>query len=410
MNKQNISNSLKVITLALALSFGIQFAAAQSWTPPTSAPPGNNTYAPINVGASGQVKDGGLTLGLGLSGTPSQFSLLAPYGKVGIGAGVNTVQNPDYNNASVRLDIFGPGNQRVKVQSTDTYAARIDLQNQKSGGGVNAWHVQAWQNGFQLVESGVANRLVAVPGGDIGMGTDAPRGQLHVDRSNAAADIRISAPYDRNAALQLYSNNTNGTNAAHTGWAILRTANSGDLLINRDAVENQGPPATNSRTDFKIFANTGQVIIAPSDGTSGTNTKVNLAVRGRLAISGGNPQTGAVLTSDGTGGAASWVVGSPSDERLKTNITPLKGDILSKVIGLVGVTYNWKDPESSKGTKIGLIAQDVEKIFPEVVSTDPQGIKSVDYEKLVAPLAEAIQSQQEQIEQLRAEIELLKNK
>ena len=71
------------------------------------------------------------------------------------------------------------------------------------------------------------------------------------------------------------------------------------------------------------------------------------------------------------------------------------------------MSFNWKD---SGRTSIGLIAQDVEKIFPEIVSTDEAGIKSVDYAKLIAPLIEAIKEQQSQIEELKLEIEELKLK
>ncbi len=247
MNKQQITNSLKVITLALVLSFGIQFAAAQSWTPPTSAPPGNNTYAPINVGASGQVKDGGLTLGLGLSSTPSQFSLLAPYGKVGIGSGVNTAQNPDYNNSNVRLDIFGSGTQRLKIQSTDAAGtARLDLVGKATGGGNNAWHIESYQDKFQLVESGVATRMVMMPGGRVGIGTLTPganasltlAGRIKIEGGNPAAGKVLASDaggLSRWATKNTYQANNNvggevrvNTNTtAQTGFCALTKVNTG---------------------------------------------------------------------------------------------------------------------------------------------------------------------------------------
>jgi len=59
---------------------------------------------------------------------------------------------------------------------------------------------------------------------------------------------------------------------------------------------------------------------------------------------------------------------------------------------------------------MGLIAQDVEKIFPEAVTTNSEtGLKSVDYGKLVAPLIEAVKTQQTKIETLEAEVEKLKS-
>lgn len=64
-------------------------------------------------------------------------------------------------------------------------------------------------------------------------------------------------------------------------------------------------------------------------------------------------------------------------------------------MNLQGVSYNWniKDfPENgfSNETQIGLIAQDVEKIIPELVNTNDDGYKAVSYEKLTAVLIEAI--------------------
>lgn len=94
-----------------------------------------------------------------------------------------------------------------------------------------------------------------------------------------------------------------------------------------------------------------------------------------------------------------------SDKRLKKNVEPIEG-ALAKVLSLAGVTFAWK----STGEKsVGLIAQDVEKVFPELVSENPNtGMKSVEYANLVAPLIEAVKEQQAQIEALKAEVEALK--
>ncbi len=93
---------------------------------------------------------------------------------------------------------------------------------------------------------------------------------------------------------------------------------------------------------------------------------------------------------------------SPSDASLKTNIQNLDSPkILEKVLKLEGKKYNWKKtPEANP--EYGFIAQEVEVIFPEVVSTDDEGIKSLNYQKMIPLLLEAIKAQQ-------AEIELLKS-
>ena len=113
-------------------------------------------------------------------------------------------------------------------------------------------------------------------------------------------------------------------------------------------------------------------------------------------------------------------VSSPSDVRLKRNIIPLK-TCLEKIDSLQGVTYEWdriKFPDSGMpaGKQIGLIAQDVEKTLPELVSVDKDGYKGVSYTKLTAVLVEAVkelkaENEKQVIENkaLRTENAILKN-
>ena len=90
-----------------------------------------------------------------------------------------------------------------------------------------------------------------------------------------------------------------------------------------------------------------------------------------------------------------------SDERLKKNIQPLASS-LAKLAQLRGVSFKWKD--EPQDNQIGLVAQEVEKILPEIVSTDSEGYKSIAYGKLTAVLLEAIKEQQQQIEELKGMI------
>ncbi len=94
-----------------------------------------------------------------------------------------------------------------------------------------------------------------------------------------------------------------------------------------------------------------------------------------------------------------------SDVRLKTNVEPL-GSVLDKVLKLRGVSFNLKD---SSRKQIGLIAQEVESLFPELVSTASDGYKSLSYERLTAVLLEALKEQQAEIEELRTRLQNLEN-
>ena len=86
-----------------------------------------------------------------------------------------------------------------------------------------------------------------------------------------------------------------------------------------------------------------------------------------------------------------------SDEKIKNNIESL-GATLALLTQIDGKKYNFKHDENNQ-TKIGLIAQEVEKFFPEIVSQQ-QGVKSVNYIALIPILINAIKEQQTQINKL----------
>jgi hypothetical protein len=95
----------------------------------------------------------------------------------------------------------------------------------------------------------------------------------------------------------------------------------------------------------------------------------------------------------------------PSDERLKNDISEISG-ALGKVMAMRGVTYHWKKelPQNnglSEKLQYGLIAQELEAIIPELVDTDSEGWKAVEYSHLVPVLIEAIKTQQAEIESQR---------
>jgi hypothetical protein len=90
-----------------------------------------------------------------------------------------------------------------------------------------------------------------------------------------------------------------------------------------------------------------------------------------------------------------------SDERLKENIKIINNPI-EKVEKLNGVYFTWK---KTGREDIGLIAQNVEKTFPEIVHTNKDGLKSVEYGNIVALLIETVKEQQKQIEELKKRIE-----
>ena len=94
--------------------------------------------------------------------------------------------------------------------------------------------------------------------------------------------------------------------------------------------------------------------------------------------------------------------GSPSDKRLKENIKPIES-ALEKVSKLQGVTFDWKESDSILDIKedIGFIAQDVQKVIPELVRENDNGMLSMRHQGIAPILLEAIKELKEEIEELK---------
>jgi hypothetical protein len=109
--------------------------------------------------------------------------------------------------------------------------------------------------------------------------------------------------------------------------------------------------------------------------------------------------------SDGGG----TLTNSSSDVTLKTNIQNINYG-LDSILSLRPVSYNWIEEKRGLQKEIGFIAQEVQAHIPEVIGINSDETLSLDYPKLTAVLTKAIKEQQEMINQLRTEIEILKNK
>ena len=122
--------------------------------------------------------------------------------------------------------------------------------------------------------------------------------------------------------------------------------------------------------------------------------------------------TGALVVTGGVGISGALNVGgdvvayASSDERLKDNIELISNPI-EKVQSLKGVTWNWNDNADELQQSlpnVGVIAQDVEKVLPQLVTDRDNGFKGVDYAKLTGLLIEAIKDQQKQIDELKSKL------
>ena len=154
---------------------------------------------------------------------------------------------------------------------------------------------------------------------------------------------------------------------------------------------------------FVTAAGTGTI----NFGTNNTNSRVSITSTGALK-STISLAVGAITPSTTTGriDASNDVVAfSTSDIRLKDNIKTID-KALDKVNSIQGIEFDWIEKEEvhgNSGHDIGVIAQEIEKILPDVVTTRDSGYKAVKYEKIVPLLIEAIK-------ELTNEINELKNK
>jgi hypothetical protein len=126
---------------------------------------------------------------------------------------------------------------------------------------------------------------------------------------------------------------------------------------------------------------------------------------GSIAI-GQSVGTGDSVTFSTVSATGDIIAYASSDERLKDNIEVISNPI-EKVQQLKGVTWDWNDnaDELQKSLpNVGVIAQDVEKVLPQLVKDRDNGFKGVDYDKIVGLLIEAIKDQQSQIDELKAQI------
>ena len=170
-----------------------------------------------------------------------------------------------------------------------------------------------------------------------------------------------------------------------------------------------------SHKDIFITSDTGSLWIGGSNDNDSPRVRIHCASgTGYLDWQGGttfnfrsDTTTRAQLTDAGVWRAANDIVAyySFSDERLKTDIKPLANN-LDKVLKLEPVEYRWKDGGRDGKKEIGLVAQQVEKIVPEVVReqeriNDDTKYKQVDYEHLVSVLIGAVQELKEEIEELK---------
>jgi len=204
----------------------------------------------------------------------------------------------------------------------------------------------------------------------LGIGTTNPNELLHINSSSGDARIMLNAPDGSDTEIKFFNNGS-------SVWTLGHDDGSGSFRLGTSNVDTNVAIDVNSSRDVKITESLGIGVAA--NGTTG-----------RLDCSN------------------DVVAYSTSDKRLKENIKPLDS-ALDKVMQISGVEFDWKkltekEKETihgNEGHDVGVIAQEVEEVLPEVVTQRDSGYKAVKYEKIVPLLIEAIKELKQEIQELK---------
>ena len=295
------------------------------------------------------------------------------------------------------------------ASSATTHKAYLAWADGTSGSAAYQGYLAYDHNNNSLQIATAASEAVRIDSsGKIGIGTSSPDTILHAKASSGEAEIKIESAADQEARLRFgdatdddkgyisYSRNSGFMNFSvdnATGEAM-RIDSSDNLLIAKTAT-------TIGAVGHVIF-NSGAYYMTTAGSEALTIKKSNSGTLSALVFMHEDatpPTVGSVaVTSSGT------TYNTSSDSRLKDITGEARG--LEVVNELNPVAYNWK---SNGESDEGLIAQEVKDFVPNAVTQDEEGYYQMDYSKLVTPLIKAVQEQQGQIEQLKAEINELKN-
>jgi hypothetical protein len=212
-------------------------------------------------------------------------------------------------------------------------------------------------------------------------------------RAPATIGTNVELTLPSNAGTSGYVLTTNGSNTL--SWENVAVQVGDDISSDTSNYNILATSATSGGiTQVKVVSSKlqfkpsdGSLILAGGTGSSSSTTGT-LIVTGGIGISE-NVNVGGTLSAT--------TINETSSIALKENISPLH-DALDKVANLVGVNYTRK---STGNYEAGLIAEEVEKVIPELVDNDGE-YKSINYSRITAYLIEAIKN-------LKAEIEILKN-
>jgi hypothetical protein len=257
-----------------------------------------------------------------------------------------------------------------------------------------------------------------------------PNGELYVgDATNKAVPVAKSSitlsgfgDAEANISMGTGSNNYKIINVADpAGDQDAATKKYVDGKTGGVTTGTTPPPGTTTGTTyynttdkiFYVYDGTGWVPAIPGDNLGNHTATKNIKTATYAISSDGVDGKGLTFETAGNAIFAQDVTVkgnfyTPSDKRLKTNIETL-GNTLQAIDSMRGVRFEYKDQKRyAKGPKIGVIAQELMKVYPEMVVKGTDGFYKVDYTQLSAVLIQAVKEQQQKMKQQQLEIDELK--
>lgn len=299
------------------------------------------------------------------------------------------------------------GNMLLTGTGTIYTGAGITNMTIHSGDGTGSGGAMTIRGGNAGVGSGGAGGNITIQGG-----ANLPSGGAGYGGLGAPGIVNIIGSYGYNSV----GGAINITAGATSCWSLVSGSHSdvnisgGQNLATTDASSIVLEGGYTIGTSCPPPGATGGNLVLKSGLGSGTGTTGNIQLlNGNVGIGCTAPAyklhvIGDIASSGTVRSTNVVVVGAItacSDVRYKTNISPIKNS-LKNLMQLQGVNYYWKTSEYGNMNftdklQIGFIAQDLEKVFPEMVFTDEKGYKSIDYSRLTPVLVETIKEQQKQI-------------
>ncbi len=171
-------------------------------------------------------------------------------------------------------------------------------------------------------------------------------------------------------------------------------------------ITNTGVTSAVAGTGVTVSGATGAVTFSIGQAVA-TTSEVQFA---KVGVGGASDATYELKVTGDIGATGDIVAYISSDKRFKDNVVEIT-DSLDKVRKIRGVKWDWNDNASDaakQSPNVGVIAQEVQQVLPEIVHQREDGYLAVDYTKMAALFIEAIKEQQIQIENLKLEVEGLK--